>query len=109
MLMARPASPLAVVFKLRLHRGSLAVQLDRAGKNTLHRQSSINATHHDFGHLVDKLPNVFLALARDRHFIFQQQLRQRDLVVDEIFLSSRACSKGYLGCPFRAACSLSTR
>ena len=64
-VIARPAAPLAVVFKLRCIAGSLAVQLDGARKDTLHRQSSINAAHHDLSHLVDELPDVFLTLARD--------------------------------------------
>ena len=86
--------------QVALHRGSLAVQLDGAGKDTLHRQSGINATHHDFGHLVEKLPDVFLTLARDCHFIRKQKLRQRNLVVDEIFLQFSRMLEGVLGLPF---------
>ena len=63
--------PLSGVIQIALHCSSLAMQLNWSWENTLHAQSSVNATHHDLGHLIDKFPDILLALARDGHFVGQ--------------------------------------
>jgi hypothetical protein len=75
------------------------VQLDRTWKNTFNGQPGVNTAHHDFGHLVEKLPDVFLALAGDGHFVHKQQFREGDFVVDKILVQILRVFEGILGLP----------